>query len=108
MSTHAIIKLEGYTVAKLYMHFDGYPKSTLPWLINFNEEFVKHRGIDNEYKFAQLIRSSAFDSETYDLNDSRYTGWGVVDYRSKTMSSYQYLLKEDGTVEYSQVGLLTK
>jgi len=76
MSTPAIIKLEGYKNIVLYKHCDGDPQSTMKWLQDFNKNFVKNRGDDNNYKFAQLVRSSAFDCEEYGLDNNRYTGWG--------------------------------
>jgi hypothetical protein len=102
MATTAVIQLEGYKVAKLYKHWDGYPQATLQWLEDFNKNFVENRGDDPEYKFAQLIRSSAFDSEKYGLDDSKYTGWGVVGFDSGYNSEYQYRLMKDGSVVVSQ------
>jgi len=101
MATTATIQLEGYTVAKLYKHWDGNPESTLEWLEDFNKDFVKKRGDDPEYKFAQLIRSSAFDYEKYKLDDSRHTGWGVTSFVNG-YGEYQYRLMKDGSVIVSQ------
>jgi hypothetical protein len=102
MATTATIQLEGYKVAKLYKHWDGNPKATLEWLEDFNKDFVEKRGYDPEYKFAQLIRSSAFDCEEYGLDSSRYTGWGVVKFNDGYASVYQYRLMKDGSVQVSQ------
>jgi hypothetical protein len=102
MATTATIQLEGYKVAKLYKHWDGYPTATLQWLKDFNEDFVEKRGDDASYKFAQLIRSSAFDCEKYKLDESRHTGWGVVGFDSAYNGEYQYRLMKDGTVVVSQ------
>ena len=102
MATRATIQLEGYKVAKLYKHWDGYPSATLQWLEDFNKDFVENRGDDLSYKFAQLIRSSAFDCEKYELDASRHTGWGVVDFNSDCGTNYQYRLMNDGTVQVSQ------
>ena len=44
MSTRAIIKIEGFKVAKVYKHYDGYPEGMIEWLTKFNEEFAKERG----------------------------------------------------------------
>jgi hypothetical protein len=99
MATPATVQLEGYTVAKLYKHFDGYPDGTLKWLEDFNKDFVDNRGDDNEYKFAQLIRSSAFDCEKYELDPSKYTGWGVVPVVSNCGAQYEYRLMKDGSVK---------
>lgn len=103
MATTATIQLEGYKVAKLYKHWDGYPEATLQWLEDFNKDFVEKRGDDPSYKFAQLIRSSAFDCEKYGLDESRHTGWGVVSFNDNCGSNYQYRLMKDGTVEVSQI-----
>lgn len=99
MATSATIQLEGYNVAKLYKHYDGQPGSTLQWLEDFNREFVRTRGDDPHYKFAQLIRSSAFDCEKYGLDPSRDTGWGVFS-PSEISGQYQYRLMKDGTVKF--------
>ena len=104
MATTATIQLEGYTVAKLYKHWDGYPESTLKWLEDFNKDFVENRGDDPEYKFAQLIRSSAFHCELYDLDPSRHTGWGVYSMNSGYNGEFQYRLMKDGSVKVSQNG----
>ena len=104
MATRATIQLEGYEVVKLYKHWDGYPKATLQWLEDFNKDFVENRGDDSSYKFAQLIRSSAFDSEKYDLDSSRHTGWGVVEFGDECGADYQYCLMLDGSVLISQNG----
>ena len=101
MATTATISLEGYNVAKLYKHWDGYPEATLQWLEDFNREFVRTRGDDPEYKFAQLIRSSAFDCEKYGLDPSRSTGWGVLEMSSGNVGQYQYRLMKDGSVNVS-------
>jgi hypothetical protein len=101
MATTATISLEGYNVAKLYKHWDGYPEATLQWLEDFNREFVQTRGDDPHYKFAQLIRSSAFDCEKYGLDPSRSTGWGVFEMSSGNVGQYQYRLMKDGSVEVS-------
>jgi hypothetical protein len=98
MATTATIQLEGYKVAKLYKHWDGGPGSTLQWLEDFNKDFVENRGDDPEYKFAQLIRSSAFECEKYNLDPSRHTGWGVIGYHGSVDVDYQYRLLKDGSV----------
>ena len=98
MSTNAVIRIESYKTAELYKHWDGYPEGVIEWLRNFNEDFIKHRGNDNPYKFAQLIRSSAFDAEKYNLDDDRHTGWGVYP-RGQAYYDFIYILKKDGSVE---------
>ena len=98
MATRATIQLEGYSTAKLYKHYDGYPEATLQWLKDFNEDFCKNRGDDPTYKFAQLIRSSAFDAEKYSLDDSRHTGWGVYPISTNVGEDYAYTLMKDGSV----------
>jgi hypothetical protein len=85
----------------VYKHWDGYPKAVYPWLRDFNIEFKKERGDDVQYKFAQLLRSSARDAKKYDLDDSEFTGWGVVacsEDKSDYGAEFQYILKLDGTV----------
>lgn len=101
MSTNALITIEGIGYAGLYKHWDGYPEATLPWLKEFNESFPK-RGL--EYKFAQLVRSSASQAQRFKLDDSTTDGWGIVanpknDLYQKNMDiDYIYDLKLDGTV----------
>ena len=97
MSTNAVIRVDGVGV-ELYKHWDGYPDSTLPWLEKFNKEFASQRGDDPPYKFAQLIRSSAFDADEFQLDQSRNTGWGVFT-KGSTHYDFLYTLKADGTVE---------
>jgi hypothetical protein len=101
MGTHAVVRVEGFDGVELYKHYDGYPSSTLPWLERFNSEFTENRGDDVNYKFAQLIRSSVYLGTDFDLDDSRYTGWGV-NTQGESHYNYLYVLKKDGTVEVSQ------
>jgi hypothetical protein len=95
MSTNAVIRIDGYEVAEFYKHYDGYPSSTLKWLQEFNENFNRN---DPSYKFAQLIRSSAFDSDKFGLDASRTTGWGVTKV-GESYYDFLYILKADGYVE---------
>lgn len=101
MATRALIRVEGFTIAALYKHWDGYPNGTLEWLETFNQDFIKRRGVDPQYCFAQLIRSSARDAEEYGLDASKYTGWGVVAYEANMGQEYEYTLHSDGSVTYS-------
>jgi hypothetical protein len=100
MSTRCTIKIEGIKYAKVYKHHDGYPSGTLKWLEDFNKDFSLNRGFDPEYKFAQLLRSSKKNAEEYGLDDSEYTGWGVIEYNVDSGSEYEYTLHNDGTVTY--------
>jgi hypothetical protein len=99
MATRATIQLEGFKTAKLYKHWDGSPESTLPWLESFNKDFVEKRGDDPDYKFAQLIRSSARDAEKYDLDPSKHTGWGVINIDDEAGEEFAYRLMKNGKVE---------
>lgn len=99
MSTNAVIVVEGLDVA-LYKHWDGDPDSTLPWLEKFNKEFTEKRGIDAEYKFAQLIRSSILMQEEFNLDPSTETGWGVFNNLDEIGYEYLYILMSDGTVTF--------
>ena len=78
MGTSAEIKIKGFSVS-IYKHYDGYESATLPWLKAFTAEFLNKRGADKEYFFAQLLRSSARDAKKYQLDDSEFTGWGIVE-----------------------------
>jgi hypothetical protein len=100
MATPATISLEGFPTAILYKHWDGYPEATLQWLIDFNQDFIANRGDDPEYKFAQLLRSSAFEAEKYGLDPSKHTGWGVYPNTpdALSMGAFSYQLMKDGTV----------
>jgi hypothetical protein len=103
MGTHCTIKVKGFNIAKVYKHWDGYPEATLPWLEAFNAEFAEKRGDDDEYKFAQLLRSSAFDSGAFKLDSSRETGWGVIGYSSEAGEAYEYTLEVDGSVTVKEM-----
>ena len=100
MSTSAIIKVEGLSKVCVYKHYDGYPSGTLDWLVNFNKEFSENRGDDPEYKFAQLLRDSVFSADLYDLDKSKYTGWGVIVHVQDLSYDFVYTLHKDGTVTY--------
>ena len=103
MATRAAIKIEGVKFAKVYKHYDGYPSATLKWLEDFNKDFHENRGNDPEYKFAQLLRNSAIAAKEYQLDESKYTGWGVVGYSEDLSEEFEYKLMKDGTVEYIKV-----
>ena len=104
MATRCTIKIEGVYNVKIYKHFDGYPAATLPWLQDFNQKFMENRGIDSSYKFAQLLRSSVRDAEKYPLLDqSKYTGWGVIGYHDKGDEAYEYTLLNNGEVSYIEI-----
>ena len=92
MATRSTIKVEGVNYAKIYKHYDSYPSEMMPWLEEFNKNFVKKRGIDSEYKFAQVLRDSI------KIDNSEYTGWGVIPFNSNAGEDYEYILKNDGTV----------
>ena len=97
MSTNAIINVEDFTVASFYKHWDGYPSATIEWLFDFNTTFNTNRGEDPEYKFAQLIRSSALLGLKYSLDKSTKTGWGVISYEDKGID-YVYTLNNDNSI----------
>lgn len=102
MATRCTIKIDGVTYAKVYKHWDGSPESTLPWLQAFNSSFAENRGDDPQYKFAQLLRSSAFDCGVYQLDDSKTTGWGVIPYGNSPWDEYEYTLHADGSVTVNE------
>lgn len=96
MATCSCIKIEGINFAKVYKHWDGHPEHMLPWLRVFNHEFTTARGVDPEYKFAQLLRSST--EERFGLDNSKSTGYGVVPYDQSCGEHFVYVLNNDGTV----------
>lgn len=96
MATIATIKIEGVEFAKVYKHWDGEPSGMLPWLEDFNQMFARERGDDPTYKFAQLLRSST--DPKYGLDDSKITGYGVV--QPGGSGEYEYTLHRDGSVTY--------
>lgn len=104
MSTSCVITLEKCTIAAVYCHWDGNPESKLPWLESFNKQFVIERGDDDPYKLAQLLRSSSADAEKYNLDPSKFTGWGLIsnDDISETYVEYTYRLMKDGSVKTVQ------
>lgn len=103
MGTRCTIKIQGVTYAKVYKHWDGYPEHMLPWLTAFNTAFCQERGIDSRYKMAQLLRSSVKQAALFSLDDSDCTGWGVVGYHADCGQEYEYVLKNDGSVEHKAV-----
>ena len=84
----------------MYKRWDGYPEATLPWLKAFNEKFASERGSDPEYKLAQLLRSSAFEAKTFNLDDSTLTGWGLspLEDPEKCGAEFVYTLENNGGV----------
>lgn len=100
MATRCTIKIEGIDYAKVYIHYDGYPNDKLPFLESFNKDFTENRGVDNDYKFAQLLRHTALKSDKFKLDNSLYTGYGIVPYDSDCGVEYEYTLLENGEVTY--------
>lgn len=103
MATRALINIEGITFASIYKHWDGHPDATKPWLDKFNRDFTLLRGVDPEYKFAQLLRNSVVAASTFMLDPSPDTGWGVVPYMREVMQEYVYTLHADGSVTFVTV-----
>lgn len=101
MATRSTIKIEGITFAKLYKHWDGQPKNILPWLETFNQRFTELRGIDPEYKFAQLLRSTM--EPEFNLDNSKITGYGIIPYDSHSGAEFEYNLHDDGSVSYEKI-----
>jgi hypothetical protein len=95
MATRCTIKIEGVKYAKIYKHWDGYPKGMLPWLNKFNDNFNKKRGNDPEYKFAQCLRFAERQGNRFNLDMSEYTGWGVIPYDADYFADYEYTLTKD-------------
>jgi hypothetical protein len=96
MATRCTIKIDGINYAKIYKHWDGYPDGMLDWLNEFNDSFNKNRGHDPEYKFAQLLRFAQRKAKEFGLDNSRYTGWGVIPFNSTCWAEYEYILTENG------------
>ena len=103
MATRATIKIEGINEMKVYKHWDGNPKSTLPWLESFNESFTQGRGIDSSYKIAQLLRSSINDAKEFDLDGNLQTGWGLVPYSDDCGAEFEYELLNNGKVTVKEL-----
>lgn len=100
MATRATVSIEGVGFAKVYKHWYGYPEGMLPFLEKFNKDFTKERGVDPEYKLAQLLRESVRSQKEFDLDRSKYTGWGVTSYNQE--EEYNYVLHADGSVTYTE------
>lgn len=92
MATRCTIKIEGVKFAKIYKHWDGYPEANYVWLTEFNDRFNKERGDDPTYKFAQLLRYSSKYGEKFYLDQSEFTGWGVLKYDNECWEEYEYHL----------------
>lgn len=103
MATRAIIKIEGCYYACIYKHWDGYPDGLLAWLESFNKDFAENRGNDPQYKFAQLLRDSVRNEKDFNLDSSRYTGWGVYPLPCGAGQGYEYTLHTNGSVTYEDV-----
>jgi len=99
MSTPAAILIPGIKAA-VYKHSDGDPLSTLKWLEDFNKKFAEARGKDCSYKLAALLRSSASDAAKYNLDDSLYTGWGIMVGWNGDGTDFIYTLHADGKVTW--------
>lgn len=99
MATRSTIKVKGNDLT-IYKHWDGSPESTLPWLKDFTKKFIENRGDDEIYFVAQLLRSSVRDAETYQLDDSEFTGWGVIGGDEDFGAAYTYFINlEKGTIK---------
>ena len=94
MATRCTIKIEGVKYAKIYKHWDGYPEANYIWLSKFNDRFNKKRGDDPSYKFAQLLRFGSKYANTYNLDKSEFTGWGVSKYNSECWEEFEYHLTD--------------
>lgn len=96
-------KGKGVFPAAIYKSRDGNPDRTLKWLEDFNEEFCKHRPEDYYNKFAQLLRSSAWDSEKYNLGNDRLHEWSVMPEDYTWGAKHLYTLNIDGSVSYKKL-----
>jgi hypothetical protein len=103
MGTRALVNIEGFNVATLYVHYDGYPENMLPILEPFAADFIKQRGVDPSYMFAQLLRHTHRVDPCED--DGKYLGYGVIAHAGAVGDhgqDYTYTLKSDGTVTYKK------
>ena len=102
MATRALITIDGMDKIGIYKHWDGYPEATLPWLEKFHKDYLDNRGWDPEYELAQLLRSSIADAEEFELDKSKYIGWGIVDLSTgdEYGAEYEYILVKDGIKIY--------
>ena len=100
MATRCTIKIEGVEYAKIYKHWDGYPEANYIWLKEFNDRFNKERGDDPSYKFAQLLRFASKYGEEFRLDQSEFTGWGVIKYDAECWEEYEYWLTEKEVLVY--------
>ena len=96
MATRCTIKIDGVNYAKIYKHWDGYPKGMLNWLNEFNDNFNKNRGENPEYKFAQCLRFAQREGKRFDLDMSEHTGWGVIPFDENYFAEYEYTLTSEG------------
>jgi hypothetical protein len=70
------------------------------WLSKFNDRFNKQRGDDPSYKFAQLLRFASKYGNTYSLDNSEFTGWGVIKYDEECWEEYEYHLTDKEVLVY--------
>jgi hypothetical protein len=101
MSTHALIYIDQLQKVVIYKHWDG--DGLMNWLQKFNTDFTANRGDDPSYKAAQLLRASVRDEATEEMRDcldeSRYTGWGIVENHFEQSADYHYFLRSKGKVD---------
>lgn len=100
MSINAIVRVKEIPNIVFYVHWNGYPSAILPWLESFNARFTKDRGFDDPtYKLAQLVRSSYYLKDTYNLNPDVTCGYGLGSYDDFDWDC-EYLLHPCGKVTF--------
>jgi hypothetical protein len=100
MATSCSIRIEEIDYVEVYKHWDGYPENMLPWLKRFHRDFLKHRGWDPEYEIAQLLKFATRHHRKYQLDNDKYTGWGLIPFDADYGQNYIYTLKKDGSITY--------
>lgn len=95
-----VVRVDGLDNVELFIHRVISVDLFEEWLKEFNADFRKNRGADPSYKFAQLLRSSMFDADTFALDKNCLYGWEVLKQGNIEDSShdYMYILEKDGSV----------
>lgn len=88
MSTRSVIRFKNDEVGTMiYKHWDGYPSATIPWLCTKIKEFTEVRKNDYSYFFAYVLKNIFNDAKEFGLDDSKFTGWGLLKHDDRAARS---------------------
>ena len=87
MGTSAKITVKGVDKVCIYFHYDGYESHTGFFLASLAIDFVKNRGDDENYFFAQILRQSMIFDMMYE-NSHKEDLHAVMHDMSRKFTSY--------------------